>query len=151
MMPHRGARSLRGARTTLAGATALVVLAAVLVSCMPLYVPPVPEAPSVAVGARLSEASELTAAGGRPRLTLTLVPGDALVSSGAWLAVQWYGPANTQAASDSVWVEGREPSVHAFELPPDVEVVQGEWRAVVSLDGVLLRQFRVDVTADPEA
>jgi hypothetical protein len=37
-----------------------------------------------------------------------------------------------------------------FDLPDDVEVVPGEWRAVVSVDGVLLRQFRVDVAADPE-
>lgn len=141
---------LRWKRRLPTGAACVVALVAVLAACMPLYVPPVPQAPSVPVGARLGDASDLMTTAGRPRLALTLVPGDVLSDSGAWLAVQWYGPANTQLASDSVWVEGSEPSEHVFDLPADVEVVPGEWRAVVSLDGLLLRQFRVDVAVDPE-
>ena len=137
-------------RATVAAALATVVVVA-FTACMPLYVPLVPEAPSVPTGARVTDASSLAIVAGRPRLELNLVPGDALPGGGAWLAVQWYGPANTLVASDSVWVEGSDASVHVFDLPPDVEVSAGEWRALVSLEGTLLRQFRVDVTADPEA
>lgn len=128
----------------------LTVLTLVLASCMPLYVPLVPEPPSVPTGARVTDESSLDLTDARPRLAVTVVPGDSLPPGGAWLAVQWFGPANTQVASDSVWVEGSALAVHAFVLPLDVEVVPGEWRALVSLDGVLLRQFRVDVAADPE-
>lgn len=136
-------------RTSVAAALATVVVAAVT-ACMPLYVPLVPEAPSVPTGARVTDSSTLSIVAGRPRLELSMLPGDTLSEGGAWLAVQWYDPANTLVASDSVWVEGSEPSEHAFALPSDVEPLQGEWRAVVSLGGVLLRQFRVDVAADPE-
>lgn len=69
---------------------------------------------------------------------------------GAWLAVQWFGPSGRQAASESQWLEGeRSGRSFTFELPADVVVVPGEWRAVASLDAVVLGQFRVDVVADP--
>src|SRR5690606_32694753 len=85
-----------------------------------------------------------------PRLMLSLVPGDSMPADGAWLAVQWFGPSNTLLASDSLWVDGGDPQTLVFELPADVTAVPGAWRAVVSLASVLLRQFRVDVIADPE-
>lgn len=128
----------------------LVVLAG-LVACQPLYVPLVPTAPDVELPATLADDGTLSLAAGRPRLQVSLASLPAGQAAGGWLAVQWFGPAGAQAASDARWVD--EDSVGAvltFDLPADIAVTPGEWRAIVSLEGMLLRQFRVDVTADPE-
>ena|SRR5690554_5090664 len=118
----------------------LALVGLVLGGCRPLYLPPVPEAPPYDPGARVvSSVSELDAAG-RPRLELTLADLDA----GGWLAVQWMAPSGRQAASASIWVEPEEPAA-VFVLPADVELSAGEWRAVVSLGSLLLRQFTFTV------
>src|SRR5690606_14894851 len=121
------------------GALAAAGMVAALVGCMPLYAPLVHENPAVATGSHLDDSSTVVLDGGRPRLMLSLVPGDSMPADGAWLAVQWFGPSNTLLASDSQWVDGGDPQALVFELPADVSVEPGEWRAVVSLDGVLLR------------
>jgi hypothetical protein len=125
-----------------------------LTACQPLYIPLVPDAPEAPTALRLSSDSSLDVVAGRPRLTLSIDSTDAaLVSLGVWLNVQWFGPSGRQAASGSLWLEGppsERTKVVVFVLPADVAVVSGEWRAVVSVDGVLLRQFRADVAVDPE-
>lgn len=139
----------RRVRDTLLAAGLLAALA----GCTPLYVPLVPEAPPVPAVARLSDASRLELVEGRPRLVLGLAAAGAtaLEQGGAWLDVQWFAPAGAQAASESVWLMSAGNAEElTFDLPADVLVVPGEWRAVVSLDGMVLRQFRVDVAADPE-
>lgn len=149
-----------------AWAAALLVSAAVLTGCRPLYIPLVPEAPRQAQMLRLGTDSQLEVVAGRPRLTLNLTTAagsetdggasDATTApespaDGAWLDVQWFGPTGAQAASESQWFQpGAAPQVLIFSLPADIDAVAGEWRAVVSTSGRLLRQFRVDVTADPE-
>lgn len=128
-------------------ATALVaVLALGLAGCRPLYVPPVPAMlPSPEV-AQLGDASALSVEKGS--LVLHLVLTD--VPEQGWIDVQWFAPDGSQAASDSTWVtpadvgEGR-----TLTMPARVTLSAGEWRAVASLRGQILRQFRVEVP--PEA
>lgn len=120
-------------------ATAALLLTAALVTvagCTPLYLPPVPEA------LEMEPRFELEARGvveqGRPviRIELLNVPAE------GWLAVQWFSPANREAASESLWLEpGDEGRVVRFSLPEDVEPVPGRWRALLSRDAVLLRQL----------
>ncbi len=131
-------RRIRPAPTLRGWAPALLLVAALaLPACRPLYVPLVPEAPQGPLPTRLAGGSALTlSAAGRPRLAVEVLdlPGP------GWLAVQWFAPGGGEAASESVWLE--PPSGEAeFVLPPDVEATAGEWRAVVSFEGLLLRQF----------
>lgn len=137
------------------GPSAVIILAALyaLAGCRPLYIPLVPDAPPAPTAVRLAADSHLAVVAGRPSLVLSLTATGtaAQVQDGAWLDVQWFGPSGRQAASESLWLDGeRSGEDFTVELPADVVVVPGEWRAVVSMDGVVLRQFRVDVTADPE-
>lgn len=127
-----------------------LLVATVLVGCRPLYLPPVPEAPPLPEHTLLDAGSVLVVVDGRPVLTLALAR---LVGpeEGSWLDVQWFGPTNALAASASLWVTPAEVGVaHVLPLPDDVEPVPGEWRVVVSHAGAFLRQFRVDLAADPE-
>lgn len=129
-----------------------VMLLVALGACRPLYVPLVPDdAPEPVQRTRLRDNSTLTAEGGRPLLTLEVAEVAPGAAEGDWLAVQWYGPSGALAASESRWVDaGSVGAELTFELPPDVATAPGEWRAVVSLGGFVLRQFRVDVSIDPE-
>jgi len=126
-------------------ARALVLVLGVVVlavGCTPLYIPLLPDdglpAPHPA---RLSADSSLGLNdAGRPRLELEVLD----VPAAGWLAVQWLGPDGREAASESVRVEqGAAEAV--FELPADVPLRPGEWRAVVSFGDALLRQFLVTV------
>ncbi|NLG07889.1 MAG: hypothetical protein GX560_01345 [Deinococcales bacterium] len=112
-----------------------LALALLLVACRPLYLPPVPEPPPFEPGSRVA-AFDAGLEAGRPRLEVELAD----VTEAGWLAVQWLAPNGREAASGSVWVEPEAPRA-LFVLPADVEAVAGEWRAVVSLHGRLLRQF----------
>lgn len=129
-----------------------VILLVALGACRPLYVPLVPDdAPEPAQRTRLADRSTLTAENGRPLLTLVVGKLAPEAAEGDWLAVQWYGPSGALAASESRWVDAASEGAELiFELPPDVDTAPGEWRAVVSLGGYVLRQFRVDVSIDPE-
>ncbi|MBX3139955.1 MAG: hypothetical protein KF875_04345 [Trueperaceae bacterium] len=126
---------MRLARTVgTAAALALIGLTA----CRPLYFPPVPSdrlpEPSPV---RLSSESGLTVGvGGRPTLDVEVVD----LPAAGWLAVQWFGPKGSEVASESAWLEPDAPSAE-FVLPADVSPVSGEWRAVVSFGGRLLRQY----------
>jgi len=114
----------------------------VVVACSPLYIPLVPDdglpAPHPT---RLSGDSSLGLNdAGRPRLELEVLD----VPAAGWLAVQWLGPDGRETASESVRVEpGAARAV--FELPADVPLRPGEWRAVVSYGDALLRQFLITV------
>lgn len=114
----------------------MLLVSLLLAGCRPLYLPLVPEPPPFEPGTRVATFSAALNSAGRPRLELALAD----VRSADWLAVQWMAPAGRQAASQSVWLEPDDP-VATFVLPQDVELVAGEWRAVVSLGGALLRQF----------
>lgn len=123
----------------------MLALASVLaVGCTPLYLPPVPPAVPGAPLTSLDDASTLEVVDGALRLHL-IVSG---VSGEGWLALQWYGPRGGEVASDSVWVEPSDVGTgKTFYLPPAIEAAAGEWRAVVSFDGRVVRQFRATVPA----
>ena len=114
----------------------LIVLGLALSACMPLYLPPVPDPPPFEAGTRFAAFTAEVNAAGRPSVELTLAD----LHAPGWLAVQWMAPDNREAASDSVWVAPDTPTV-TFVLPADVDLRPGEWRAVVSLGRLLLRQF----------
>lgn len=151
-MPAAGKSARARFTAALLGLALVAGLAAGLSACRPLYVPLVPDdAPEPVARTRLAADSSLMLNEGRPRLTLTVKELAPEVAFGDWLAVQWFAPSGGIAASESRWVQGDDLGTElAFDLPPDVEVANGEWRAVVSLDGFVLRQFRVDVVVDPE-
>ncbi len=122
----------------------VLVLLLGLGACTPLYLPPVPERVPVHEVAQLGDASAL---GFRDRVLTLHVVLDRIPEAG-WLAVQWFAPDGSEVASDSVWVapadvgEGR-----TLALPSRVSLSAGEWRAVVSFRGDVLRQFRATVPA----
>ncbi len=127
-----------------------LVLSAALPACTPLFVPPVPSstlspAPAWRVGGDAEARAFATGDGDvrlRARVRFESVPED------AWIAVQWFGPNGGERASSSRWVsrldEGRW---FAWDLPVDVTVVPGVWRALLSVDGRPLRQLDVVVEA----
>lgn len=133
----------------------LVTLAAAfsLSACRPLYVPLVPDdAPVPVARTSLAAESSLSVDAGRPILTVVIKTIAPAAEGGDWLAVQWFGPSGALAASESRWIDASSVgSAITFELPADVVTAQGEWRVIVSLGGSVLRQFRVDVSTDPEA
>lgn len=130
-------------RTGLAGAL-LTCLLVSLAGCQPLYLPPAPQAQHVPPVAELGDASAVRLEGGTLVLHMVL----AEVPEPGWLAVQWFAPDGIEASSDSVWVTPADVGQgRTMMLPPRVTLTTGEWRAVASLRGRVLRQFRVEVPA----
>ncbi len=138
-------RARHARRCLVAGAVLLVALAA----CRPLYLPPIPDELPFEAGVRVAAYATGVGADGRPQVEVTLAD----LSEAGWLAVQWMAPNGRQAASASTWLEpveagGSEAATAAlpgatFVLPADVQLVPGEWRAVLSFSGRLLRQFTI--------
>ena len=127
---------------------AAAALALVVAACTPLYLPPVPSdrleaTPSFRL--RGESALEVVSDGeGGRSLRLTLVVDE--VPEGGWLALQWFGPSGAARASDSLWFEPEDVgSARRWDAPPQLAVTAGEWRAVLSWQGRLVRQLRVDV------
>ncbi len=132
-----------GALATLA---AIALLVAAGSACVPLFIPPLPSdrlEPEPAFrlhgDARLERASE-----DGPGLVLVMRAAE--VPSGGWLAVQWFGPSGPARASESVWFDPEMLDAEVrLETPPSLEVTPGEWRAVLSWGGRLVRQLRIEV------
>ncbi|MEJ2288767.1 MAG: hypothetical protein P8Y02_09015 [Deinococcales bacterium] len=119
-----------------------LALALALPGCRPLYVPVVPERLPVPKLAQLADDSSLRYVAGTLQLHVVL----AAVPEAGWLAVQWFAPDGSEAASDSVWVAPADVGQgRTLTLPARVRPTAGEWRAVASLHGAVLRQFRVTV------
>lgn len=122
----------------------LLLTTALTTACRPLYIPLVPaDGMPEPHPTRLTGASALTLGeNGRPRLDTAVLD----LPSAGWLAVQWLGPDGREAASESAWLElDANGSTLAFELPADVALRPGEWRAVVSFEGEFLRQYLLNV------
>ncbi|MBA2666367.1 MAG: hypothetical protein H0U69_04960 [Trueperaceae bacterium] len=131
----------------LARALAAMLLIA-LASCTPLYFPPLPSDALVPEARlRLAGSSTLvpTAAEDpflRLRLDVAEVPDD------GWLAVQWFGPSGGEVASASIWLTRSDAGgTHLLHPPADVAHRAGEWRALVSWYGQVVRQFRTELPA----
>ena len=126
-------------------ARAVALSSALAAGCTPLYLPPVPAAVPDAPVTSLGDASALEVVDGVLRLHVIL----AGVSRDGWLALQWYAPRGAEVASDSSWVEPSDVGTgRTFSLPRSIDAVAGEWRAVVSFDGRVVRQFRATVPAE---
>jgi len=136
----------RRRRRPLAAALVAGLTAVALAGCRPLYLPPVPAREPTPAVARLGDASALRLDGGRLVLHVVL----AEIPRAGWLDVQWFAPNGSQAADDSVWVAPADVGQgRTLTLPPRVALSAGEWRAVTSLRGQVLRQFRLEVGAGP--
>ena len=113
-----------------------------MTGCRPLYLPVVPDEIPFTPQVRATSNSAINfAADGYPTIELELRD----VPEAGWLAVQWFTPSGGEAASQSVWVEPAAEQSVRFTLPADAELVAGEWRAVVSLNGRLVRQLNFTV------
>ncbi|TVR91690.1 MAG: hypothetical protein EA416_09090 [Trueperaceae bacterium] len=125
---------------------AFALLVAASSACVPLFVPPLPSdrlEPEPAF--RLHGDARLEPAPGDDA-GLVLVMRAAEVPAGGWLAVQWFGPSGPARASESVWFEpGSVGAEVRLETPPGLDVTPGEWRAVLSWDGRLVRQLRIEL------
>ena len=120
----------------------LLVLVLVPSGCTYTYIPLVREVRAPAPRLSITEPSGLGQNETSVKLTLVV----ATVPEADWLAVQWFSPANDEVAAESVWLEplGTVQTV-AVSLPPDIALKDGLWRAVVSYQGQLARQFSVTV------
>lgn len=150
----------RGSVGATRAALLVALLVALMTACRPLYIPLAPDAPAAPAPVVVGSDSSLTwsAAAGRLELRLS-VSG---IGEPGWLAIQWFHPNGAEAASGSLWLEadegGSAPSdaeagggaLRVLHSPPDIDLTPGEWRAVVSWQGVLLRQFRAEVPARTE-
>ena len=115
-------------------------------ACTPLYLPPVPNTQDrtveIAPRLNLTGSSGLRLRGDRLELSVFLTE----VPEEGWLSVQWFSPQNRQAASDSLWITEADVDLSRFfVLPEDVALQAGQWSAVVSYDGNLIRQFSIAV------
>lgn len=115
-----------------------------LCACTPLYLPPVPaELPPLEPRTRIADA-RIDRTGGSP--TVVFRPRE--VSEEGWLAVQWFGPAGGAVASASVWLDASSVDrAVRVRFPGDVARDRaGRWRAVLSMDGRVLRQVEWNET-----
>lgn len=137
----RPERSLAPAATLVA----LLVLTSVLPACMPLYVPLVPDEMLTAEPAfRLHGDLRLEHERRADASALVLHLRAAEVPEAGWLAVQWFGPSGPARAGESLWFEPDDVG-EARELatPAQLTLGPGEWRAVLSWRGQLVRQVRI--------
>lgn len=123
--------------------TLLVLL--LFTSCTFMYVPFIPDNPQArAPRFLLSDSQGLRVEAEQLQLDMTIQE----IPESDWLAVQWFSPLSKEVASDSKWLEVIEDSGVAqnvnFELPKDITLTPGYWRAVVSYQGRLIRQFGFD-------
>ena len=111
-----------------------------LSSCTFLYLPPELPVQSIPETFDISGSSGLKYQNNQLELSVLLRN----VTQEGWLAVQWYAPNSKEVTSDSVWIEERDEGLaQTFTLPQIPS--RGEWRAVVSFEKTLLRQFSFNV------
>jgi hypothetical protein len=134
-MPPPSTSALRRLTVALLGGVML------LAGCTFSYLPPIPDGQPMPTRLELRSADGLVQADGRLALEVTLVN----LSREGWLAVQWFSPRGREVASDAQWVGAAPPHRYRFVLPDEVALTPGRWRAVVSFEGEVLRQFSVDM------
>ena len=123
-------------------ATLVLALFLLLSACTYTYIPPVPEAQTREKVFDLSSSDGLAREGERLRLDITVDE----VPEADWLAVQWFAPNNDQVASESFWVEPQaEGTARTLLSPERVTLRPGTWRAVLSFQGRIVRQFATTI------
>ncbi len=124
----------------------LILLLLLLTSCSYTYIPLIPSAQPKEGRLELHTSQGLSNKNERLQLNLFLYN----VPEEAWLAVQWFGPLGEEVASASKWVAPENTGTELiFELPADIELDYGSWRAVASFQGELIRQFSLEVEKAP--
>ncbi len=109
-----------------------------LSACSYTYIPPIPPVRAPAPVLDLRGSPGLRVVSGRLELSVQL----ARVPTADWLNVQWFSPQNRQVSSGARWITpGMVNLSRTFYLPPDIKLAPGEWRAVVSYEGKIVRQF----------
>ncbi len=125
----------------------ILFLVLILSSCVPLYFPPVPAKLDLEKTTSLSNSQGLSFSEARLRLSLRLTS----IRKEDWLAVQWFAPNNKELSSEAIWINPElEGETVEFILSEDIELTDGLWRAVVSFDNQLLRQFVVELKLAPK-
>ena len=122
-----------------------LLLGLVLGACAPLYVPLIPGEMLVPEPAfRLHGDARLEHHEGPDGHVLTLhLLADEIPGPG-WLAVQWFGPSGPARASESLWFEPDDVGAQrTLSAPEHLELHPGEWRAVLSWQGRLVRQLLI--------
>lgn len=115
-----------------------------LSSCAFTYIPLIPEARTLPPSLDLRGSAGLIQDGDSLALHLALRE----VPAADWLAVQWYDPNNRIVASESIWVDPSSVgATRVLFLPAEVAWQPGLWRAVVSFQGRVVRQFSLAVEA----
>ena len=114
----------------------------ILGGCTFTYIPPLREARAPDPRLTILDQSALEQNETSLKLKLQL----ATVPEADWLAVQWFDPANDEVAAESVWIVP-DPKLQdvTVSLPARTALKDGLWRAVVSYQGKLARQFSVTV------
>lgn len=120
-----------------------VALLVVVAGCTPLFLPPVPGNTLVPTPVwRVNSDSALAWNGAQLELRIRFSE----IPQATWVAVQWFGATNGERASASYWVEPTDlERTFQWLLPDDVRASAGAWRAIVSVDSLLLRQFNATV------
>lgn len=119
---------------------ALLTLGSCTFTYIPLVRTPNPITPRLMVG----ESSHIA----EKEDTLELVLRLETVPEADWLAVQWFDPSNEVVSATSLWiVPAANTQRVTTALPADVVPAEGLWRAVISYQGVLERQFSIAVGA----
>ena len=120
----------------------ILLLLFFLTSCSYTYIPPIPSAQRKEPRLEVHTSKGLSYENGDLKLDLFLYN----VPEEAWLAVQWFGPLGEEEASASKWVTPESTGQEiTFELPKDVGMESGFWRAMVSFQRELIRQFSIEV------
>ncbi len=113
-----------------------------LASCTFLYIPPLRDSQELPPSISIVDSSGLFVQADALRLSVQLsdVPED------GWLMVQWFSDSNEAIASDAKWVTSDDVGFAVtYNLPAEIEIKPGDWRAVVSFDSNLLRQFSITI------
>lgn len=119
-----------------------IFLLLLAISCTYTYIPPIPSSQVKKAKLALHTSEGLNLSEGNLELKLFLYE----VPTENWLAVQWFGSSGTEVASDSKWITPKNTARHlTFTLPKDIILKTGLWRAVVSFQGKLIRQFALDI------
>lgn len=110
-------------------------------SCTFLYIPPVLESQNLTETLNIEASRGLFLA--QDRLILSLTPRH--ITEEGWLMVQWFSESR-ELASDAKWLDASQEGFHlSYSLPHQLALEPGTWRAVVSWQGRLLRQFSIDI------